>query len=140
MLEKFLRCLVALSLTLLLQACPQLPTRTEVQADVWLQSGLSHTECVGLCTNYCAANPTKCSKSCETNPEQYPNGIYRNVSVVQSDGSTKTQYQIISYCAIGPDNLPIVQHYFNIQDEQFNAILNALLPAPPATNTEVKVQ
>lgn len=99
-------------------------SRQEVLADVWLESGMSHGECVTLCANYCNSHAGKCRASCEAHPEQYPNGLYRVLN------TKPVTYEIISYCAIGSDKKPIVRHYLSIEDAQFNALLDAYLPKP----------
>ena len=98
-------------------------SRKEVMADVWLNSGMSRADCQTLCNNYCNTHAGKCSSSCASHPEQYPSGVYRALN------TTPVSYEVISYCAIGSDKKSIVQHYVGIQDTQFNAILDALLPA-----------
>ena len=104
----FLKALVPSFLLLCLPACL---SRTQIQADVWLQSGIT----ADLCAKY---------------PEVAAEGIYRvlDEATCNAQGKPPGCIEFISYCAIGDDKLPVVQHYFNIQDAEFNNILDQLLP------------
>lgn len=99
-----LLAMLGLSLSmLLLPGCPTLPTRKEVEGEVWLQSGIP-------------------AELCAKEPLLWKQGIYRKLD----DG----KYEFISYCTLTTVDpiTPVVQNYISFNARKFNAYLDALLP------------
>lgn len=94
--------LALLSLMPLLQGCPK---RTDIEAEVWLNSGLPSDLCV-------------------SNPQLSKFGIYRKLD--------SGKYEFISYCTTVPDangnQVNATQQYISINAEKFNHFLDELLP------------
>lgn len=102
-LGKFLATAVPLLLMgLLLTACP---TRKEVDAEIWQNSGLP----VDLCAK---------------TPDLAKYGIYRKLD--------SGKYEFISYCTQVPDDtgkqVTAVQLYISVNAKKFKSFLDALLP------------
>lgn len=95
--------LALLSSMVLLSGCP---SRQEVNAELWLNTGISAEECA-------------------KNPELQKFGIYRLLDT--------GKYELISHCAQIPDanGKPVnaTAGYTSINTEKLTNLLNALLPA-----------
>ena len=104
LLGKSLAMLGLLSSMLLLQGCP---SRAEIDAEIWLNSGIT---------------PDVCAKY----PELKQFGIYRKLDT--------GKYEFISYCTTVPDangnQVNAVQQYLSVNAQKFNKFLDELLPKP----------
>jgi hypothetical protein len=61
---------------------------------------------------------------CKAHPEVARSGIYRRLGdeACKAAGKAVPCYEFLSYCN------PRVAHYLSIQDEEYNALLDAYLP------------
>jgi len=107
-----LLAMLALSLSIILLLGSGCLTRDQVQAEVWLQTGLSPTECA-------------------SNPSLDTFGIYRKLN----DGT----YEFISYCSVNPETgKPYVQDYIDFNAQKFQDILDKLLPTKKVNDVSVQ--
>jgi hypothetical protein len=79
------------------------PSRKEVEAEVWLQSGIP-------------------AEICEREPELKKVGIYRKLS--------NGKFEVLSYCTLTVEApiVPAVQGYVTIHGKKFKKFLDELLP------------